>query len=127
MEVCRKCGAPLKNNDKFCSRCGARVRRPSSRYTERQKRKEQKKVTFRTSPEKDTGYREHFEEKKKKKSALSPSSSFLPEAERREMISGFSPVRIIRRKERAASFCRRMRIRSVFHRMRTVRRTRQRT
>ena len=62
MEVCRKCGAPLKNNDKFCSRCGARVRRPSSRYTERQKRKEQKKVTFRTSPEKDTGYREHFEE-----------------------------------------------------------------
>ena len=77
MEVCRKCGAPLKNNDKFCSRCGARVRRPSSRYTERQKRKEQKKVTFRTSPEKDTGYREHFEEGENRKSALTVTALLL--------------------------------------------------
>lgn len=77
MEVCRKCGAPLKDGDRFCSKCGAKVRRPSSRYEERQKKKEQKKVTFRTSPEKDTGYREHFEEGENRRSALTLTALLL--------------------------------------------------
>ena len=72
MEVCRKCGAPLRDTDKYCSKCGARA--PSERARLRKERAEKKKqlktITFRTKPEKGPRYREHFEEGENRVRAL---------------------------------------------------------
>ena len=64
MQVCRKCGAALRDTDKYCSQCGARAPSASvrARKEKAQKKKEQKEITFRTQPEKGTHYRENFEE-----------------------------------------------------------------
>ena len=63
MNICRKCGAVLRDGDKFCSKCGARA--PSAKAEERkqkaQQRKQQKEITFRTKPAQARGYRENFE------------------------------------------------------------------
>ncbi len=54
MRVCRKCGAPLRKTDHYCSQCGARVpASPEEKRAERlekQQKKERKKVHFRTAP-----------------------------------------------------------------------------
>lgn len=54
MRVCRKCGAPLRKTDHYCSQCGARVPvSPEEKRAERlekQQKKELKKVHFRTAP-----------------------------------------------------------------------------
>ena len=72
MEVCRKCGAPLRDTDKYCSKCGARA--PSERARLRRERaerkKQQKTITFRTKPEKGPSYRENFEEGENRVRAL---------------------------------------------------------
>ena len=72
MEVCRKCGAVLRETDKFCSQCGAKI--PSAgakaRQARAQKKKQQKEITFRTKPEKGTHYRENFEEGENRSRAL---------------------------------------------------------
>ena len=72
MNICRKCGAVLRDGDKFCSKCGARA--PSARAEERkqkaQQRKEQKQITFRTKPAQARGYRENFEEGENRTHAL---------------------------------------------------------
>lgn len=72
MQVCRKCGAALRDTDKYCSQCGARA--PSAgvraRKEKAQKKKEQKEITFRTKPEKGNHYRENFEEGENRRNAL---------------------------------------------------------
>ena len=73
MNICRKCGAVLRDGDKFCSKCGARA--PSAKAQERrenaQKRKQQKEITFRTRPAHSRrGYRENFEEGENRSHAL---------------------------------------------------------
>ena len=73
MQVCRKCGAMLRETDRFCSQCGTRVPKISAedRQEKAQKKKQQKnEVTFRTKPEKDTHYREHFAEGENRARAL---------------------------------------------------------
>ena len=54
MRVCRKCGAPLRKTDHYCSQCGAKVPvSPEEKRAERlekQQKKELKKVHFRTAP-----------------------------------------------------------------------------
>ncbi len=72
MNICRKCGAVLRDGDKFCSKCGARA--PSAKAEERkqkaQQRKQQKEITFRTKPAQARGYRENFEEGENRTHAL---------------------------------------------------------
>ena len=72
MTICRKCGAVIRDGDRFCSKCGARA--PSARAEQRkknaQKRKEQKEITFRTRPAHAPGYRENFEEGENRSRAL---------------------------------------------------------
>lgn len=72
MNICRKCGAVLRDGDKYCSKCGARS--PSIKARERkenaQKRKQEKKITFQTKPENTRGYRENFEEGENRSRAL---------------------------------------------------------
>ena len=72
MNICRKCGAVLRDGDKFCSKCGARA--PSARSEQRrqnaQKRKQEKEITFRTKPARSPGYRENFEEGENRAHAL---------------------------------------------------------
>lgn len=79
MQVCRKCGAALRDSDKYCSQCGARA--PSAgvraRKEKAQKKKEQKEITFRTQPEKGTHYRENFEEGENRRSALRGTVTIL--------------------------------------------------
>lgn len=54
MKVCRKCGAPLRDTDRYCSRCGARVKpRQDEKDAARQEKKRaraDRKVHFRTAP-----------------------------------------------------------------------------
>ena len=70
--ICRKCGAVIRDGDKFCSKCGARA--PSAKAEERrqnaQKRKQEKEITFRTKPAGSKGYRENFEEGENRSHAL---------------------------------------------------------
>ena len=72
MNICRKCGAVLRDGDKYCSKCGARS--PSIKARERkenaQRRKQEKKITFQTKPENTRGYRENFEEGENRSRAL---------------------------------------------------------
>ena len=72
MNICRKCGAVLRDGDKYCSKCGART--PSEKARERrqkaQKRKQDKEITFRTKPAHSRGYRENFEEGENRSHAL---------------------------------------------------------
>ena len=72
MNICRKCGAVLRDGDKYCSKCGARA--PSARNQERkqkaQKKKQSKEITFRTKPANSRGYRENFEEGENRSQAL---------------------------------------------------------
>lgn len=72
MNICRKCGAVLRDGDKYCSKCGARA--PSGKARERrenaQKKKQQKEITFRTKPAHSPGYRENFEEGENRSHAL---------------------------------------------------------
>ena len=72
MNICRKCGAVLRDGDKYCSKCGTRS--PSIKARERkeiaQKRKQEKKITFQTKPENSRGYRENFEEGENRSRAL---------------------------------------------------------
>ena len=72
MNICRKCGAVLRDGDKYCSKCGTRS--PSSKARERkenaQRRKQEKKITFQTKPENSRGYRENFEEGENRSRAL---------------------------------------------------------
>ena len=79
MQVCRKCGAALRDSDKYCSQCGARA--PSAgvraRKERAQKKKQQKEITFRTQPEKGTHYRENFEEGENRRSALRVTVTIL--------------------------------------------------
>jgi len=75
MEICRKCGSPLRDGDKFCSQCGARVTSRGSRYekkrrAEAEKKRQEKKIEFRTGPEKKHSYRENFEEGESRRRAL---------------------------------------------------------
>ena len=72
MMICRKCGAPLRDGDKFCSKCGARAPSPraEARRQEAEKRKQEKEITFRTKPADMKGYRENFEEGENRSQAL---------------------------------------------------------
>ena len=79
MQVCRKCGAALRDTDKYCSQCGARAPSASvrARKEKAQKKKEQKEITFRTQPEKGTHYRENFEEGENRRIALRMTVTIL--------------------------------------------------
>lgn len=74
MKVCRKCGAPLREADRFCSRCGARV--PVSREErqkarlEQKRRKEAGKVHFQTAPPERRRNLDSFEEYENRSKAL---------------------------------------------------------
>lgn len=74
MKVCRKCGAPLRETDRFCSQCGARV--PLSREEkrkagqERKQEKEQRKVHFQTAPPGREKSLDSFEEYENRSRAL---------------------------------------------------------
>ena len=72
MNICRKCGAVLRDGDKYCSKCGARASRGSAerRRQNAQKRKQEKEITFRTRPANARGYRENFEEGENRTHAL---------------------------------------------------------
>lgn len=72
MNICRKCGAVLREGDKYCSKCGARASqgRTGDRRKNAQKKKQQKEITFRTKPEHSSGYRENFEEGENRSHAL---------------------------------------------------------
>ncbi len=51
MKVCRKCGAPLRETDRYCSQCGAKVPvRRDERRERRRREKEQKEIHFQTEP-----------------------------------------------------------------------------
>lgn len=79
MKVCRKCGAVLRDTDRFCSQCGIRVPSDSAvaRQEKIQKKKQQKEVMFRTKPEKGTRYRENFEEGENRSRALHGTVTLL--------------------------------------------------
>ena len=64
MDVCRKCGAPLRDTDRFCSQCGTRIswRGAEARRVQAKKKKAQKEVRFRTQPARSPNYRESFQE-----------------------------------------------------------------
>ena len=64
MEVCRKCGAALRDTDKFCSQCGTRV--PSAGARARQ-----------AKAQKGTHYRENFEEGENRSRALRATVTVL--------------------------------------------------
>ncbi len=72
MKVCRKCGSALRDGDKFCSKCGAKV--PSGIIAKKRekarKNKLAKEVTFRTKPAQAGSYRENFEEGENRSHAL---------------------------------------------------------
>ena len=74
MKVCRKCGAPLRDTDRFCSQCGAKV--PVSRQEkarERQRRRderERKKIRFQTAPMERRRTLDNFEENESRSKAL---------------------------------------------------------
>ena len=72
MNICRKCGAVLRDGDKFCSKCGARAAsaKAQERRKNAQKKKQQKEITFRTKPAHSRGYRENFEEGENRSHAL---------------------------------------------------------
>ena len=74
MKVCRKCGSPLRDTDRFCSRCGARV--PVSREEKetaghrRKRREEQRKVHYQTAPTGRERSLDSFEEYESRSRAL---------------------------------------------------------
>ena len=77
MKVCRKCGSPIRDGDKFCGKCGARAPSAGSVYLEEKrekarKKKQDKEVRFQTLPSdsKTKGYRENFEEGENRFAAL---------------------------------------------------------
>ncbi len=72
MNICRKCGAVLREGDKYCSKCGARASagRIEARKKNAQKKKKEKEITFRTKPEHGPAYRENFEEGENRSHAL---------------------------------------------------------
>ncbi len=72
MNICRKCGAVLREGDKYCSKCGARASmgRIEARKKNAQKKKQEKEITFRTKPEHGPAYRENFAEGENRSHAL---------------------------------------------------------
>ena len=72
MKICRKCGTALRDEDKFCNKCGARA--PSVKSEERrknaEKRKQEKEITFRTRPANARGFTDNFEEGENRSHAL---------------------------------------------------------
>lgn len=72
MNICRKCGAVLREGDKYCSKCGARASkgRIEAHRENAQKKKQEKEITFRTKPEHGASYRENFEEGENRSHAL---------------------------------------------------------
>ncbi len=72
MNICRKCGAVLREGDKYCSKCGARASkgRIEAHRKNAQKKRQEKEITFRTKPAHSSGYRENFEEGENRSHAL---------------------------------------------------------
>lgn len=70
MKVCRKCGAPLRDTDRYCSQCGARV--SSGRNEERVRRRQEKKqrdIYFQSKPGRQRAV-DSFEEYENRSRAL---------------------------------------------------------
>ena len=68
MKICRKCGAVLRDSDKYCSQCGARVFGEGKslwdlKKESREEQKQQKVIKFRSmDEEEESGYRDNFVE-----------------------------------------------------------------
>lgn len=74
MKVCRRCGAPLRDTDRFCSQCGAmteagREEKRRRKRVRRQKR-EERKVRFRTASPDQRRNLDSFEEYENRSGAL---------------------------------------------------------
>lgn len=85
MKICRKCGAVLRDNDRFCSQCGARVfgegkSRRELKKESREEKKEQKVIRFRSldEDEAESTFRDNFVEGEENSfHALSMTSAIL--------------------------------------------------
>jgi len=70
MKVCKRCGAPLRENDRYCSQCGARVPESRDEKRKRQKReKEKREIHFQAEPGRRKAV-DSFEEYENRGSAL---------------------------------------------------------